>query len=284
MVGEDDQKGEGFVQRIEELQRLKQRMEKIKIKIAVMSGKGGVGKSLVTVNMAAALAMRNKKVGVLDADLHGPTVPKMLGLKGEVLDFDESGIKAPSGTLGIKTISMDFLLPAQETPVIWRGPLKMAAIRQFLADVDWGDLDYLLIDLPPGTGDEPLSVLQLLPEIDGVIIVTIPSQVSADVVEKSVTFANQMKAPIIGIIENMSGFICPHCGKQVNLFGEGAGQKVSEEMDIPFLGAIPLDPRIAADSDEGKPFVAEHPDADATKNFNKIVDLIEDYADRKIAA
>ncbi|MBM3291290.1 Mrp/NBP35 family ATP-binding protein [Candidatus Bathyarchaeota archaeon] len=284
MVGEDNQKGEGFVQRIEELQRLKQRMEKIKTKIAVMSGKGGVGKSLVTVNMAAVLAMRNKKVGVLDADLHGPTVPKMLGLKGEVLDIDESGIKAPSSTLGIKTISMDFLLPAQETPVIWRGPLKMAAIRQFMADVDWGDLDYLLIDLPPGTGDEPLSVLQLLPEIDGVIIVTIPSQVSADVVEKSVTFANQMKAPIIGIIENMSGFTCPHCGKQVNLFGEGAGKKVSEEMDILFLGTIPLDPRIAIDSDEGKPFVAEHPDADATTSFNKIVDLIEDYTDRKISA
>lgn len=249
-----------------------------------MSGKGGVGKSLVTVNLATALAMRDKKVGVLDADLHGPTVPKMLGLKGKVLDVDESGIIAPSGVLGVKAISMDFLLPAQETPVIWRGPLKMAAIRQFMADVDWGELDYLLIDLPPGTGDEPLSVLQLLPEIDGVIIVTIPSQVSADVVEKSVTFAHQMNAPIIGIIENMSGFICPHCGERVNLFGEGAGEKVSVEMNIPFLGAILLDPRIAADSDEGKPFVAEHPEAEATISFNKIVGLIEDYIERKLVA
>jgi ATP-binding protein involved in chromosome partitioning len=268
------EQGEAFIKQVEELNKIRSRMSRVKHKIAVISGKGGVGKSLVTVNLAAALSMRGLRVGVLDADLHGPTVPKMLGLKGSRLEAGNEGIEAPVGALGIRAVSMDFLLPTQDSPVIWRGPLKMAAIRQFLGEVNWGDLDYLLIDLPPGTGDEPLSVLQLLPDIDGVVIVTIPSQVSGDVVEKSVTFARQMKARIIGVVENMSGLVCPHCGEAINLFGSGGGKAVSEGMNVPFLGAIPLDPRISEDADRGTPFTSNHSDTPAAQAFQKIVDAI----------
>jgi ATP-binding protein involved in chromosome partitioning len=257
---------------------LRSRMTKIRHKIAVISGKGGVGKSLVTVNLAMALAIkgRNGRVGVLDADLHGPCVPKMLGLKGVRLQSGPPGIFPVLGPLNMKVVSMAFLLPSDDAPVIWRGPLKMGAIRQFLSDISWGTLDYLLIDLPPGTGDESLSVLQLLPEMEGVIIVTIPSEVSQDVVKKAVSFARKMGVPILGIIENMSGMVCPHCGETVEVFSKGGGERVAEEMDVEFLGSIPLDPRISADSDEGTPFIVSHPDSPASKAFMRIVEKIEE--------
>jgi ATP-binding protein involved in chromosome partitioning len=253
-------------------------MTKIRHKIAVISGKGGVGKSLVTVNLAMALAIkgRNGRVGVLDADLHGPCVPKMLGLKGVRLQSGPPGIFPVLGPLNMKVVSMAFLLPSDDAPVIWRGPLKMGAIRQFLSDISWGTLDYLLIDLPPGTGDESLSVLQLLPEMEGVIIVTIPSEVSQDVVKKAVSFARKMGVPILGIIENMSGMVCPHCGETIEVFSKGGGERVAEEMDVEFLGSIPLDPRISADSDEGTPFIVSHPDSTASKAFMRIVEKIEE--------
>jgi ATP-binding protein involved in chromosome partitioning len=265
------------VRRVEELNQLRARMDRVKHKVAVMSGKGGVGKSLVTVNLAAALASEGKKVGVLDADIHGPTVPKMLGMKGAQLEAGEDGIIAPTSPSGIKVASMDFLLPTQDSPVIWRGPLKMSAIRQLLSEVEWGDLDYLLVDLPPGTGDEALTVLQLLQDIDGVVIVTMPNEVSGQVVEKSVTFARQLKAPVIGLVENMSYLICPHCGDRIDLFGKGIAEKVASSMGVPFLGAIPLDPRVAKDSDSGKPFVMENPDSPAAKAFKDIVAGIEKF-------
>ena len=267
-----------FERSVEELKRIRERMALVGHKIAVFSGKGGVGKSLVTVNLAAALAVRGLKVGVLDADLHGPTVPKMLGLKGERLHATEQGtIRPVEGIRGIEVVSMDFLLSAQSEPVIWRGPLKMSALRQFLADVEWGALDYLLVDLPPGTGDESLSMLQLLPDITGAVIVTIPSEVSGDVVEKSVTFARQMKAPVIGLVENMGYLICPRCGEKIHLYGEGAGERVSREMGIPLLGSIPLDPEVSRDSDRGTPFVLDHPDSEAAREFGRIVDKIVEY-------
>jgi len=178
---------------------------------------------------------------------------------------------------GIKVASMDFLLPSQDSPVIWRGPLKMSAIRQLLSEVDWGDLDYLLIDLPPGTGDESLTVLQLLPGIDGVVIVTIPNEVSGQIVEKSITFARQMNAPVIGIVENMSCFVCPHCGEKTHLFGEGVGERVASTRDVPFLGSLPLDPEVAKTSDSGRPFVAEKPESAAAKAFIEIVKKIVDF-------
>ena len=267
-------------ERWEQEQRLKQHISKIKHKIAVISGKGGVGKSTVAVNLAMAFAMHGyaKRVGILDADIHGPSVPKMLGLKGQRLQAIPAGLIFPvAGPLGIKVVSMDFLLPSDESPVIWRGPLKMRAIQQFLSDITWGELDYLLVDLPPGTGDEPLSVMQLLPNIDGVVIVTIPSEVSQAVVKKAVTFARQLNVPVIGIIENMSGFICPKCGNEVNIFKVGGGQKMAEDLAVPFLGRIPLDPEICSDSDSGIPFITGHPNSAATKTFMEIVKKIENF-------
>ena len=174
-------------------------------------------------------------------------------------------------------MSMDFLLPSDEFPVIWRGPLKMTAIRLFMSDIVWGDLDFLFIDLPPGTGDEPLSVIQLLPELDGVIIVTIPSEVSKDVVKKAVTFARQVGAPIIGIIENMSGFTCPSCSEIINIFGVGGGEEIANEMTVPFLGKIPIDPHISEDSDKGLPFIVGHMDTPAANSFMDVVKNVEHF-------
>jgi ATP-binding protein involved in chromosome partitioning len=267
----------------EQEERLRARMSKVKRKVAVISGKGGVGKSTVTVNLAIAFAMHGhaNKVGILDADIHGPSVPKMLGLTGQRLQAGPPGIFPAFGPLGIKVVSMDFLLPDENAPVIWRGPLKMTAIRQFLSDIVWGELDLLLIDLPPGTGDEPLSVAQLLPEMDGVIIVTIPSEVSEIVVKKAVTFARRLGMPIIGIIENMSGFVCPNCGAKINIFQSGGGTKIANELSIPFLGNIPIDQKICEDADKGMPFIVEHANSPASKAFLEIVEKIKYFLERK---
>jgi ATP-binding protein involved in chromosome partitioning len=200
----------------------------------------------------------------------------MLGMRGQKLPLGPPGAFPALGPLGVKVVSMDLILPSDDTPVIWRGPLKMGAIRQFLSEIVWGDLDLLLIDLPPGTGDEHLSVMQLIPEMDGVVIVTIPSEVSQIVVKKAVTFARQLKIPVIGIIENMSGLVCPTCGTEINIFKIGGGEKIAEEMGVPLLGRIPLDPRICDDSDRGISFVIEHPESPAAKAFMEIVKKIEE--------
>jgi ATP-binding protein involved in chromosome partitioning len=265
-------------QRERENELIKLRMGKVRHKIAVISGKGGVGKSLVTVNLAALLAKDGRKgeVAIFDADLTGPCVPKMMGLKDEKPKAGPPGIFPAVGVNGVKVISMALFLPSVDSPVIWRGPLKMGAIRQFLGEVAWGPLEYLLVDLPPGTGDESLSILQLLPEMDGVVIVTIPSEVSQEVVKKAVTFARKMGVPIFGIVENMGSLVCPHCGETIHVFGEGGGERVAREMGIEFLGSIPMDPRISLDSDEGTPFVTQHPDSQASKAFREIVEKIED--------
>ena len=268
---------------VEQDQKVRERMNKIRHKIAVISGKGGVGKSTVTVNLAMAFAIHGhvNHVGILDADIHGPSVPKMLGIAGQRLQVGPLGAFPVSGPLGIKVVSMDFLLPDENSPVIWRGPLKMTAIRQFLSDIVWGDLDVLLIDLPPGTGDEPLSVAQLLPEMDGVVIVTIPSEVSQIVVKKSAFFARQVGMPIIGIVENMSGFVCPKCGSKADIFQSGGGRKIAEELRIPFLGSIPIDQSICQDADRGTPFILEHVDSPASKSFMEIVEKVEDFLKSK---
>ncbi|MGC9345474.1 MAG: Mrp/NBP35 family ATP-binding protein [Candidatus Bathyarchaeales archaeon] len=266
-------------QLLEQEQRLKARMSKIRHKIAVISGKGGVGKSTVTVNLAVAFMMHGhaNSIGILDADIHGPSVPKILGLSGQRLQTGPPGVFPVLSSLGIKVVSMDFLLPDENSAVIWRGPLKMTAIRQFLSDIVWGDLDFLFIDLPPGTGDEPLSVAQLLPEMDGVVIVTIPSEVSQIVVRKAVTFARKLGMPIIGIIENMSGFVCPKCGAKIDIFMSGGGQKIAKELNVPFLGSIPIDPKVCENSDRGVPFIVEHADSQASKAFMEIVKKIETF-------
>jgi len=273
---------ENLENREKQMEMLKTRMGKVQHKIAVISGKGGVGKSLVTVNLAVALALKDRRgrVGVLDADLHGPSVPTMLGLGGTRLESGPPGIFPAKGPADIKTVSMDFLLPSEDAPLVWRGPLKMSAIRQFLGQVVWGSLEYLLVDLPPGTGDESLSVLQLIPEIDGVIIVTIPSEVSQHVVRKAVSFARKMNSPIIGIVENMSGLVCPNCGEEIDVFSKGGGRKIAEEMGVPFLGSIPLDPRVSEASDAGKPFIMENPETLAAKSFNSLVEKIEEFIEK----
>jgi len=266
----------------EQEKKLRERMSRVKHKVAVISGKGGVGKTMVTINLAVAFAKKSTpgKVGILDADIHGPCVPRMLGMKGKVLRAGPLGAFPAEGPLGIKVVSIDFLLPSQETPVIWRGPLKMSAIKQFLSDITWGELDLLLIDLPPGTGDEALSVMQLLPEMDGVVIVTIPSEVSQDVVKKAVVFARELNIPVIGVVENMSGLICPNCGTRIDVFKTGGGEKIAEELDTVLLGKIPLDPSICEASDEGLPFITSQADSPAVEEFMKITEKIEAFLNK----
>nr|HDO80195.1 ATP-binding protein [Candidatus Bathyarchaeota archaeon] len=229
---------------------IKKRMSHVKHKIVVMSGKGGVGKSTVAANLAVAFARMGRQVGLMDADFHGPSIPKILGVQGLQPQVSPTGIYPIIAELGIRVISIDFFLPTSDSPVIWRGPLKMSAIRQFLSDVEWGELDYLFVDLPPGTGDEPLSVMQLIPGIDGVVIVTAPSDLSQYVVKKAVSMAQKMNVRVLGIVENMSGFVCPNCGASYNLLGSGGGERISKEMNVPFLGKIPIDPSISEDTDE----------------------------------
>jgi ATP-binding protein involved in chromosome partitioning len=268
-------------QMLEQQELLRYRMKQIKHKIAVISGKGGVGKSTITVNLAAAFAMYGKQVGILDADLHGPSVPRLLGLTGQQVKIGPPGAFPVKGPLGMKVISIDFFLSEERTPTIWRGPLKMMAIRQLLSDIVWGELDVLFIDLPPGTGDEPLSIAQLLPDIDGVIIVTMPSELSRAVVNKAITFARRLALPIIGIVENMSGFACPKCGEKIDIFQSGGGKKMSEETGVSFLGSIPLDPKVSMDSDKGALFIVEHAESPVAKAFIKIVKKVEAYLEKE---
>jgi len=262
---------------LEQQEILRYRMKQVKHKVAVISGKGGVGKSTITVNLAAAFALHGNRVGILDADIHGPSVPRLLGLTGQQVKVGPSGAFPVTGTLGMKVVSIDFFLPEERTPTIWRGPLKRTAIRQLLSDIVWGELDVLFIDLPPGTGDEPLSIAQFLPNIDGVVIVTMPSELSRAVVKKAITFAQRLGMPIIGVVENMSGYICPSCGDKIDIFQSGGGKKLAEETGVPFLGSIPLDPKISVASDKGSPFVIEHADSPAAEAFIEIVKKVEAY-------
>ncbi len=261
----------------EQRELIEKRLGRIKNKIMVMGGKGGVGKTTVAVNLAFALQMRGFNTGLLDADIHGPNVPKMLGMEDSRLDATSAGIlpaRVPAGVgRALEVMSLAFFLE-KDSPVIWRGPLKMAALQQFLSDVEWGDLDYLIVDLPPGTGDEPLSIAQLIPDITGSIIVTTPQDVALMDSRRSVNFSKKLNIPVKGIIENMSGFKCPYCAKEINLFKIGGGEKAAKELEVPFLGRIPVDPLIVEDSDDGMPFILKHHDSEAGKAFNKIVEEV----------
>jgi ATP-binding protein involved in chromosome partitioning len=232
--------------------------------ILVLSGKGGVGKSTVSVNLAYALSTHGYRVGLLDLDIHGPNIPKMLGIEHHQLTTIGNRIEPIhiSGTLS--TISMAFLLPQKDTPVIWRGPMKFTAIQQFLDEVNWGSLDFLVVDLPPGTGDEALAIAQLAPNVRGAVVVTTPQDVATLDSRKAVRFIEKMEIPVLGIIENMSGMTCPHCGKEIDLFGSGGGKKAAEEMNVPFLGSIPLDPEMRKAGDEGRPFLIRSEPHNAT--------------------
>ena len=255
-------------------EQLKQNMSKIKHKILVLSNKGGVGKSSIAINLACSLSEKGFKVGILDADLHGPSVAKMLGFEGKRLQGSPEGIIPMSVSLNLVAVSMASLIETSDAPLIWRGPLKMMALKQFLGEVEWGNLDYLIVDSPPGTGDEPLSICQLIPELEGGVIVTTPQKVALLDSRKCINFLKNLKIPILGIIENMSGLKCPHCGKNIDLFKSGGGEKVALEFNIPFLGKIPIDINLVESSDEGKPYILQYKNSETAQIFNKIVELI----------
>ncbi|MGC9516504.1 MAG: Mrp/NBP35 family ATP-binding protein [Methanomicrobiales archaeon] len=257
--------------------KISKTMGNIKHKIAVMSGKGGVGKSTIAVNLALAFANKGYKTGILDADLHGPNVPNMLGIKESFLKFDEDGIVPIKSDDGLEVISTKFLLPDEDSPIIWRGPKKTGAIRQFLSDVNWGDLDVLIIDNPPGTGDEPLTILQSIQSLDGVIIVTTPQSVALDDVRKCINMLKHLNINVIGLLENMSGFVCPHCNKKFSIFGENKGEKIAEKMDIPFLGSLAVDLSVSKSIDNEVPVLKQDPDSEFSKGFIKIFSKIEDF-------
>jgi len=228
----------------------------VKHVVLVLSGKRGVGKSTVAANLAYALANQGYNTGLIDLDIHGPDIPKMLGIEDARLQsYDGKVIEPVRVTGNLAIISMAFLLPERNTPVIWRGPMKMTVIKQFLEDVNWGSLDYLVVDLPPGTGDEALTVAQLAPNIAGAVIVTTPQDVAILDSSKAVQFIRKLELPVLGIVENMSGFICPHCKEEIDIFGKGGGEKEAKELGVPFLGAIPLDPDMRKAADEGRPFI-----------------------------
>jgi Mrp family chromosome partitioning ATPase len=269
---------EKTTQEIQQEKRLNDNMNRIKHKLIVISGKGGVGKTTVAVNLAYGLAMSGHKVGILDVDIHGPNIAKMLGVEDAKLVSTQSGEIEPIKVLpNLKAVSIAFIIDSPDKPIIWRGPLKMITIKQFLSDVIWGELDYLIIDSPPGTGDEPLSVCQLIPDIGGAVIVTTPQDVAILDSRKSVLFAQTLKMKVIGIIENMSGFVCPYCKKKIDLFKSGGGEKSAKELKVPFLGRIPIEPKIVASGDSGKPFINSTEDTETNRVMEKIINKIVDF-------
>ena len=264
-------------QMIEQEIKLSRNLGQIKFKISVMSGKGGVGKSTVAANLAETFQKLGFSTGILDADIHGPNIPKMLGLEGEDLFINENRnmvpVEAPSG---LKVMSMAFMLDSIDTPIIWRGPQKSGSIKQLIAEVEWGPLDVLIIDNPPGTGDEPLTVLQTIPNTDAVIMVTTPNVVSQEDVLKCVKMVNMMNVENIGLIENMAYYICPHCGEKLNVFGEGDGEAFSEEMEIEYLGDLPLTEKVSESPNQDGVVSTIDPDGEVSKRFEEIVAKIKE--------
>ena len=264
-----DEAMEDFLER----QALQQRMCQIKHKVLVLSGKGGVGKSTVAVNLAVSLSLAGKRVGLLDVDIHGPSIPKMLHLEGAPV-LNEGNTILPIEVGDMKVLSIGFFLRSTDDAVIWRGPMKMGVIKQFLKDTEWGELDYLIIDSPPGTGDEPLSVCQLIENADGAVIVTTPQDVSVADVRRSIDFCHALHLPVLGVIENMSGFVRPLCGEVANVFKTGGGERMANEMGVPFLGRIPLDPQVVEACDAGAPYVHHYARTETVKAFEQVIQPI----------
>ncbi|MCK4847093.1 MAG: iron-sulfur cluster carrier protein ApbC, partial [Deltaproteobacteria bacterium] len=243
----------------------------IKNTIAVASGKGGVGKSTVAVNLALALSKAGSRVGLLDIDLYGPSIPMMMGIHEDIQATEDKRL-IPLEAHGVKLISVGFMLD-EETPLIWRGPLVMQLVQQFLKDVEWGELDYLVIDLPPGTGDAQLTLVQTIP-LTGVVAVTTPQDVALIDARRAIKMFTEVKVPILGIVENMSSFICPHCDKETEIFSSGGGKKTSERYDVPLLGKVPIDLKIREGGDAGKPVVQSQPDSAEAKIFTEIASKV----------
>ena len=255
----------------------------VKYKIAILSGKGGVGKTAATVNLAAALRNTGHHVGVFDADLHGPSVPKMLGIKKEAKLDGAFWLDPVVTQSGIKALSVALFWPGDMTPVMWRGQAKSRTIRQLLSAAKWGGLDFLLVDLPPGTGDEPIAILKSIPDLDGVIIVTTPQEVSTLVCSKAINASRTLGANVLGLIENMSAYTCK-CGDTVHLFGKDKGKQLAKMMEIPFLGSIPIDPLFSEAADTGVPIVNLHPESLTARAFVEIAGTLEHQLPPKTVA
>lgn len=255
---------------------IKMSLGKIKNKILVMSGKGGVGKSTVSVNLALGLANKGYQVGLMDVDIHGPDVVRMLDLKGNIEPPASKDALVPPLKYNdnLKVVSLEYMMRDRDEAIIWRGPLKIQAIRQFVSDMDWGELDYLIIDAPPGTGDEPLSVAQTIPNVKAVVVTT-PQKVALADVRKSINFCKTVKVEIAGVVENMSGFVCPHCKETVDIFKSGGGESLARELDLPFLGKIPMDPQVVMAGDDGTPYLSSDADSPATRAFSEVVKAVE---------
>lgn len=261
--------------------RLEERMGKITHKVMIMSGKGGVGKTTITVNLAVSLSLKGFRVGVIDTDLHGPNIAKMFGLQGEQLYAAEEHTIEPlevpaieQGAGVIKVVSLALSGNDDDEPVIWRGPIKIGVIKQFIADVNWGELDYLLIDSPPGTGDEPLTVVQSVPDLSGAVVVTTPQEVAILDSRKSINFARKAGTRMLGVVENMSGLICPHCGDEIELFGKGGGKAAADDMKVPFLGTVPMEVALMQAEDAGKIYFREHSESASAKALGAVADSL----------
>ncbi len=255
---------------------LKENIDRIKHKIIILSGKGGVGKSTVAVNLAYSLAEKGKKVGILDIDIHGPSTAKLLGIEGKVLTSRKKGDRPEPIRVdeNLYALTIASLLGSPDDPVIWRGPLKMKLIRQFLQDIEWPSLDYLIVDSPPGTGDEPLSAVQIIGKMDGSVIVSTPQDLSLLDARKTINFSRKVNVPVIGIIQNMTAFKCPYCGKLIDIF-EGSGtEKAAKDFGVEILGKIPIDKKIVETGDKGEPYIKDYKDSDSAKAMASIVDKI----------
>ena len=258
-------------QMAEQDQVIAERLAQIEHTIAVISGKGGVGKTTLATAVANKLATEGLAVGLLDTDITGPNVPLMMGIEGQRPAMDGEFIVPLASVTGVKVMSMGMLAEDRDTPVIWRGPLRGMAVRQFVADVQWGELDYLIIDLPPGTGDEALTVAQSLPGIDGVVVVTTPQEASLEDCRKAVNFARRLELEVLGVVENMSGLICPHCGERIEVFGSGGGEKMAQQLDVRFLGRVPLAPALMEATDQGQPLSEQLVGAPVWEALSEIV-------------
>jgi ATP-binding protein involved in chromosome partitioning len=251
-------------------------MAGVNYKIAILSGKGGVGKTSVTVNLAAALKQKAMEVGIFDADVHGPSVPKMAGIRTQMRDVlhGSHGIDPVVTPQGLKVMSVALIWPTDMTPIMWRGQYKARVLRQFLSSIKWYELDYLLIDLPPGTGDEPTTIMKSIPDLDGMVVVTTPQEISTLVCSRAINAAKELKAPLLGLIENMNHYVCPDCGRVEHFFGKDRGERLARTFGIPFLGGIPLDGQCSEAADEGVPIVFKYPDSLSARAMLKIADRL----------